>query len=292
MLIAPSMPLDLSFFRSTRYQVTICLVMAVFFTLFLLFFLPFGVSNHNPNHRYNGEFVGVVSLFGISTLVTSLLSEFVLARRLPLPGGWLAVVVWWAWTGVSIGTANFLLYNFVGDWHDLHWRSAAGFIFNCSSVIILPLVGCFLYFRHEALRERFQTELQRERGAVDPDRMLTFSGSGSADHLVLRLRDFLHARAQDNYVELHYLAGGESRSHLLRATLAGLSETTADTGIVRCHRSYLINLRRVVAVRGSGANLQLLLDAEGEPVPVSRSYAEQTLAALRALGLAPAIDAG
>ena len=278
------MPPDLAFLRSTRYQLTVAITTAVFFTLFLLVFLPFGVNNYDPNHHYTGEFLLAMSSMGLSTGLVTALNEFALARRLPRPTGWSSVIGWWLWLCLCIGAANFLLYNWWGSWHDLHWASAGEFILDCAAILIFPLVGCFLHFRHRALHQRFVSELALEQRAMDPEQLLTFSGTGASDHIVLRLKDFLHAKAQDNYVELRFVVGDAAQTHLLRATLANLAEQLQDAGIVRCHRSFLVNLRRVVAVRGSGTRLTLMLDQNGESVPVSRSFAEGTLAALKEIG--------
>lgn len=276
---------DFGHLREPRYQLTVSLVTGGFFVLFLLVFLPFGVNNYDPNHRYSLVFLLGMGLFGLTTTLVVLANEFLLAPRLPEPKSWPAVSLWWAWLALCVGSVNFLIYNRLGNWHDLHLLSWLVFLGNCASVLIFPLIGCHLHFRHHSLRRRFAAELQRQRGQVAPGRMLSLGAAGASDRIELRAGDFLSAQAQDNYVELHFLAGEQRRSHLLRATLAGVAEAAAEAGIVRCHRSHLVNLHRVVAVRGSGQRLQLILDAEGEQVPVSRGFAEETLTALRALGV-------
>lgn len=278
---------DFGHLRDLRYQWTLSVVTGCFFVLFLLVFLPFGVNNYDPNHRYSPAFLLGMGLFGLSTSLVLLANEYLLAPRLPEPRSWLEVALWWAWLALCVGSVNFLIYNWLGHWHDLHLLSWLAFLGNCASVLVFPLLGCHLHFRHRSLRQRFAAELERHRGLVEPGRMLSLGAPGASDRIELRVGDFLSAQAQDNYVELRYLAGGQRRSHLLRATLAGVAEAAAETGIVRCHRSHLVNLRRVVAVRGSGQRLQLILDADGVGVPVSRGFAEDTLAALRALGLEP-----
>jgi hypothetical protein len=72
-----------------------------------------------------------------------------------------------------------------------------------------------------------------------------------------------------NYVEFQLTDG---RSHLIRATLQAQEARLAPFGIVRVHRSRLVNLKRVVALewRASG-DFELRLDS-GETVAGSRRF--------------------
>ena len=54
------------------------MVAALFFTLFLLIFLPFGVNNYDPNHHYTGEFLLAMGSMGLSTGLVTALNEFTL----------------------------------------------------------------------------------------------------------------------------------------------------------------------------------------------------------------------
>jgi len=263
------------FVLDTDYRLVQSVSTAVFFVLFLLVFLPFGVSNYNPEHEYTLEFLLAMSLFGLSTGVTVLASEFLLKPKIPGPVVTLrGVILWSAWTCLAAGLANYLLYNVMGEWHDLGLLSAVLFVANCTAVLIFPLLGTFFFFRYRDLQSNFEAVLDSGGTGIDSDQLVTFAGPGSGDRIVLRLNDFLYGQAQDNYVAL--------RQHLLRATLTSLAKDTAGMGIERCHRSYLVNLGRITCVRGSGSSLYLSVEGVPEQIPISRSYRERVLAGLRA----------
>jgi DNA-binding LytR/AlgR family response regulator len=76
------------------------------------------------------------------------------------------------------------------------------------------------------------------------------------------------ARAQGDYVRL-YTADG---SHLIRARLAALADSWRGAGMVRIHRSYLVQLRFVTDVRETDTG-QLTVVVEGRELPVSRRLA-------------------
>ena len=91
---------------------------------------------------------------------------------------------------------------------------------------------------------------------------------GRANFLV-DVRDILWVASAGNYVE-YALAGGQRR--LIRTTLQAEEERLSKVGIVRIHRTRLVNLKRIVAVvsRTTG-DFELRLDT-GEVIPGSRRH--------------------
>ena len=91
---------------------------------------------------------------------------------------------------------------------------------------------------------------------------------GSTSHRIAP-RDVVSLSSAGNYVE-YRLAGGAS--HLVRATLAKEEPRLKPFGIVRVHRTRMVNLHRVVGVtpRPSG-DFELRLD-NGDTVVGSRRY--------------------
>ncbi len=104
------------------------------------------------------------------------------------------------------------------------------------------------------------------------------STTQAANHLWLRdgatshriaSRDVVSISSAGNYVEYRLAGGG---SHLIRATLASEEPRLKPFGIVRVHRTKMVNLHRVVGVtpRTSG-DFELRLD-NGDTVIGSRRY--------------------
>jgi len=76
-----------------------------------------------------------------------------------------------------------------------------------------------------------------------------------------------YAEAQDDYVALASLG----KKHLKQQTIAGL-EAGLDPGrFVRIHRSYIVNLERVVRIEPYGKDSRLAFLADGTRLPVSRA---------------------
>jgi hypothetical protein len=88
------------------------------------------------------------------------------------------------------------------------------------------------------------------------------------DHLLL-------LEAADNYVCVWYLSNGEPKKVMVRNSLKRLSGQLDSTGIVRCHRSYMVNIDQVKVVRREKDGAMLDLGIEGIPgIPISQTYNE------------------
>lgn len=73
--------------------------------------------------------------------------------------------------------------------------------------------------------------------------------------------------AARDYVLLHT----ETRSHMLRATMAALEDKLTGTGLMRVHRSAFVRPEKVAEVRRANRSLTLVLD-DGAHVQVGPSY--------------------
>jgi DNA-binding LytR/AlgR family response regulator len=106
-------------------------------------------------------------------------------------------------------------------------------------------------------------------------------GQGNNETIVISSSDFLFAQAQDNYVELTYLKNGKISKHLLRTTFKNLKETILLDYIHKCHRSFIVNLYQVQSIKGNLNNLTLNIRGVNYSLPVSKTYAYETLLRLK-----------
>jgi hypothetical protein len=90
--------------------------------------------------------------------------------------------------------------------------------------------------------------------------------------LSILVNDILYAVSEDNYVKIFYEQEGQIKKTLIRTTAKNI-EDDLEGFITRCHRSYLVNIKRVRFFNNDRDNLYVLLDNENiNPIPVSRSY--------------------
>jgi len=85
----------------------------------------------------------------------------------------------------------------------------------------------------------------------------------------VRRSDITHVEAQGDYARLHTQQG----SHLLRVPLTRLAVDWAEAGFVRIHRSMLVSLAHVEAVRTESGHVSVVV--AGDELSVSRRHARE-----------------
>ncbi len=111
---------------------------------------------------------------------------------------------------------------------------------------------------------------------------LTLVAENGKDAIVLPAADLLFIEADDNYCTVFHRSEGKVTKTLLRSPLGRLENQVSLPYVLRCHRSYLVNIRSVQSVTGNAQGYRLRFASVGEPVPVARSYANRIREQLQA----------
>ena len=83
---------------------------------------------------------------------------------------------------------------------------------------------------------------------------------------------FCFAEAEGNYIDLYYLEEEVLKRHTYRIRLSAFESQLATDSLVRCHRSFVVNLAQVTKVSGNAQGLTLHFANTEATVPVSRKY--------------------
>ncbi len=149
----------------------------------------------------------------------------------------------------------------------------------CTALILaIPYFICLLYATILDCREEIQALKLRQSGLETEGEasMLSFKDRSGSVKLSADPDDIFYIDSQDNYVNIHYFLDGKMSTYLLRNSTSEVESALAQTPIVRCHRSYMVNLNHVRVLRHSKGKAFMLLDCDAAiSVPVSRSYYKQ-----------------
>jgi hypothetical protein len=132
----------------------------------------------------------------------------------------------------------------------------------------LLFVGCFVLLDH-LLR-------QRAPAVTAPETPDTFDIRDGAKLTRVRFDDILAVNSAGNYVEFVL---DDGRRLLMRSPLSALENELAPRGFLRTHRSWLVNARRVTALKPAGSG-DYDVEVTTLIVPLSRRF-PQALAKLR-----------
>jgi len=86
-------------------------------------------------------------------------------------------------------------------------------------------------------------------------------------------------QAANNYVEIYYKKEETSHKILMRNSLSKIEKQLNSDSILRCHRSYLVNVNLVEKITGNAQGYHLhFIDLTDKTVPVSRKKGKKFLA--------------
>jgi len=150
---------------------------------------------------------------------------------------------------------------------------------NTSLIILLPYSVLWLYFSWSDKKKKIL--LLTESPEVNSQKiMIPFRDEKNTLRLSLKRSDILYLQGSDNYVTIWYNAHNKVAKYLLRNTLKKLEDELLTESIIRCHRSFLVNMEKVKLIKREKEGLLLELDSSSPvSVPVSRSYMNQVLLA-------------
>lgn len=266
-----------------RWKVVLISSLVVF--LILLVLQPFGISGIE-GHKFwiLLGFMGVTAVFlSIPVyLFACLFPEFYKEEE------------WTVWKQIVnllmvilfIAVGNWLYSTFVFGW-GLRWDVFCVFALFTLVIGLFPTVLFILLNQNRLLAIHLEeaTEmnlhLQRSISATESIEtteivsLLSFQG-GTRESLELDSKDLLYIESDGNYIRVNYQKGGRTMQCLLRMTMKQAEEVTGGSPLVaKCHRAFLVNLRKVVKVSGNSQGYRLLLEGCPEEIPVSRAYSKQ-----------------
>lgn len=281
--------------ESVRRRLAKAIAIAAFIGFFLLVFQPFGLDDwQTPAKTF--KILG----FGGVTLAVMLANYFILPTLLPRffsDDRWTVgkeiVRVLSFITVIALGNRLYLGWLMhiplaMGGWL---WSIGITFL-----VGLFPTTGLILF--------HYITQLKKySRGAEELPVPMHQSDAGSPAHLPgpvyvtvqlvadndkdkleIPARDLLFIESADNYCTIHFLNhAGQVTKRLFRSSLSRLVGQINQPHIVRCHRSFVVNLNQVERVSGNAQGYKLHVMGGQFQIPVARQYNETLVAELKSL---------
>lgn len=129
---------------------------------------------------------------------------------------------------------------------------------NTSLVILLPYTILWLFFSWQDKSVKLQELEDKEapRGKTKA-LMIPFRDEKGTLRLSVQQEDLLYLEAADNYVTIHYRFGQKVQKFMVRNSMRAFEEQFKGTNIIRCHRSFMVNLDKVRIIRKEKDGLHL-----------------------------------
>jgi hypothetical protein len=105
-----------------------------------------------------------------------------------------------------------------------------------------------------------------------------FDNSGTLK-MSLSPENLYYIESDDNYIKVWYTDNkGEMKQYILRCRLKTVEESFRGSGLIRCNRKYIVNIKKVAMLRKESDGYVLDLGNENiPPLPVTKTYTDTIL---------------
>lgn len=269
-----------SYFNNKQNSILLVLSTTIFAELFILIFTPFQSRLWVES---DWQFLGWVSLVVLVAMGTIAISRTILyhyAKKHQISYARYGV---WIFTEISIMSLIYTLFPLLvlstfAEQKGLEFFQLFKEAFlDTAFILLIPYTIMILLFE---VREK-NAYIQHITGAssdyAQPD-MYNFYDEKGELKLSAKPETIYYIESADNYVIIHYISTGKKEKLMIRNTLKNIEWRFRDTQLVRCHRSFIVNLSKVQIMRRQEGDVVLDFGEERvAPIPVSKGYGEKVI---------------
>jgi len=261
-------------------------LIGVFVVFFLIVFQPFGTANvQMPNKSL------FLSGYGWIIFIVCSLLYIIVPKIFPI---WFQEERWKVWKEIvflifTLSVTFFCCYCYLQLWfgasisvHNfLHFYPLALSLSIFPSIIVALTHYIYQLKKNQTIATSFNAQIPAKVTTPTPTN-LSFKDENEREDFSVSKNQLLFLKAANNYVEIYYLEDDQVKMHLLRNRLSKLEQQLSDNNIIRCHRSYLVNIEKAGRITGNAQGYKLHFPFTAEYlVPVSRTKGKELLALLQ-----------
>lgn len=268
-----------------RSQIIMVLFVSIFAIVFINIFQPFGSDKWIDNDKITTTiyFLWSIVLVSIGMIVVAI-SRVIMYNFSRKPNHNITVLKYIGWVFIELlllsGSFTILALIVKGNLNlttNDPMEIYVNAIKNTVCILFIPYITCILYFSYQNNKLKLR-ELMGENIGFKSSNLISIRDSRGVLQLSVAKENLLYIESADNYICIWYQKGETLKKKLMRITMKEISEQLADTNIVRCHRSYMINLDLVKVMRREKENIFLELGVPNvKEIPISKTYGESVL---------------
>lgn len=253
-------------FLKFRQQIMHFLVLPIFLFLFLILYKPFNLADtltlKHGSYAFNCSMI--MSITFLVVLVSRLflwgvrnVTDF--KRRTYL-----------LWCICEIVVSAFFIAMYVT------LMSGGAYVYIDVFPIVLTELSAILIFPYLILTLLLESDFLARYNMEAPEDLskIRFYDEKHKLKFVADSRTVLYIESRENYCSIFYTEGGKVKNFLLRGTMKRMEDDCSKFGILRCHRSYFVNVGRVKVLRKEREGYNVAeLDIPGiESIPITPRY--------------------
>jgi hypothetical protein len=256
-------------------RLLLIIVVFIFSVIFLNVFQPFNIARWYSDSGFI-QFLRLSS-YGFVIAIVFLFTQFPLRKIFKIQQFTIKSYV--LWLAIEIALINlgyiFLYGNPIGNFkNDL--------VFSLKYTLLsiwLPYSFAILIVYFKNHRSEIET-LKSNANKPTEKRLLVFKDEHGKIKFSVLTKDLLLLESTDNYVSVFYILDNKVQRKLLRNTLKNLEEMLKENSVVRCHRSFMVNIANVEFMQKDYKKFNLKIKNFEKVIPVSEKYSTPFLSFL------------
>jgi len=234
--------------------------------LFILFFQPFELDNTDVNN-----YILTIAGYSAITFVLIGLLQIILPAIFP---GWLNKEDWDLRREIFVQLLLWVLNSVAWAFYTAYVANVKLSMYLAVKIVILSLAPPLIILFIKELRSlKMQVDGLKAQHREKRQEHLELVSENRSEKLNLESGDLILVKSAENYVEIHYLAGGTGTKKLLRATFKSIEDQLRPfSQMIRCHRTLIINIDHVIKLQREYGKIYLKINGIKEDIPVSRQY--------------------
>lgn len=259
---------------------------ALFVLVFLWLFQPFGLNDDEIRIKYLliSGYAAVTFLVLIANLllVPKLVSNVFVEERWTV----FREILWELWNVISVGTGIYLFFCLVGA---VSGYFRPGFVifllfqFMTFIIAMFPVTAVVVFKGYLLLRKNADSAVQICSALKDPQSrpggheyendagMVKIVADGGRKY-DFDIESLVYMSSEGNYSNVFYREE-KVESVMIRSSLTNIEkQLEAHPFLFRCHRSFIVNLRKIENAEGNAQGIRLSLEGVDRRIKVARSY--------------------
>lgn len=253
---------------STEKNIGNVLAVGIFISVFLYYFF----GNEFEQIGQNPLFLSLQ--FGLITVVGAFLYEGFVSYVLRIKKdheSWtfLKWILYMSFLLIFLAHINYGYFLFFTQM-DIDLRGFLEITQHTIAVGILPVI--FSGYIAQVKDQRLASLRNAKKNSLSEKEIVLYA-KNQKEALRIKEKDILYIEAMENYVYVYYWKEDSLQKQLLRNTLKNMEEQVSETSLLKCHRSFLVNVQAIKKIRGNAQGLKLSLHRLDKiEIPVSRKY--------------------
>jgi len=264
--------------ESTREKIQISIFFGLFIFLFLAIFQPFGLDKVEENKLPYFAGYGLITTFVVlfnGFITMNLFKEFFLPEKWNIWKSFIHNII----MIIPIAVLNWLYTISIDMPMDMNF-SLLQFISITFAVGFFPSIFLVFYLEQRLRRKNilFSKQANQQLESKLSDNLiieeLSFSSQNSS--LKINFNDFLCVKSMGNYATLYFMEDDQLKKEIIRTTMKKIEDDFLENKkIIRCHKSYFVNLNKITTTSGNARALYLHINELDFQIPVSRNFSKE-----------------